>query len=252
MDCDRVRTQLTAYLEGELDGDDGTVVRGHLRTCETCRAIASDEATLRDGLRALPTLDPPSSLWEGVQTRLAEVEVEQAQRPAWRRALTRWRQWIGRVAPRHALIGGLAAATTIALVVWKTGTHATEQVASTGTTHSLIDTPSPEIHPDTAMRPPAQAVPDADDVTEDIARDTARSASAYDAAIEELLAEAKPIRHEWTDRERTVFDDRVADLRGAIANAAEGKPRDLASRALVDYLQGAVIRDEVVLAEASP
>ena len=44
MTCERVRAQLTSYLDGELDGDAGTVVRGHLRTCEACRAIAADEA----------------------------------------------------------------------------------------------------------------------------------------------------------------------------------------------------------------
>ena len=88
--CGQFRSQLTSYLEGELEGDRGSAVRGHLRTCEACRAVAGDEAVLRDGLRALQPIDPPASLWAGVQARLAADEVAESKKPAWRRALARW------------------------------------------------------------------------------------------------------------------------------------------------------------------
>ncbi|MDQ3369844.1 MAG: zf-HC2 domain-containing protein, partial [Myxococcota bacterium] len=78
MKCDDVRPRLTAYLDGELEGDRGTVVRGHLRSCEACRQVASDEAALRDGLRALPTLDPPPAMWATIQAQLAASEVAEA------------------------------------------------------------------------------------------------------------------------------------------------------------------------------
>src|SRR6185312_11273287 len=81
MTCDKTREQLTAYLDGELEGDRGTAVRGHLRTCDACRAMASDEAALRDGLRSLPPVDPPASLWANVQARLAQEEVAESERP---------------------------------------------------------------------------------------------------------------------------------------------------------------------------
>src|SRR5688572_16609012 len=90
MKCESIRTQLTAYLDGELEGERGSAVRGHLRGCDACRQAASDEAALRDGLRALPPLDPPASLWAGVQRQLAAAEVKDAERPAWRRVLARW------------------------------------------------------------------------------------------------------------------------------------------------------------------
>ena len=54
MTCDDVRPQLTPYLDGELEDDRGSAVRGHLRGCEACRTAADEEAALRDGLRALP------------------------------------------------------------------------------------------------------------------------------------------------------------------------------------------------------
>src|SRR5678815_4584208 len=88
MSCESIREKLTAYLDGELEGERGSAVRGHLRGCEACRQIAADEAALRDGLRALPPLDPPPSLWAGVQARLAAAEAAEARRPRWRRAVS--------------------------------------------------------------------------------------------------------------------------------------------------------------------
>src|SRR5688572_12533357 len=96
MKCESVREKLTAYLDGELEGERGSAVRGHLRGCDACRQIAADEAALRDGLRALPPLDPPASLWAGVQARLAAEEVKDAERPAWGRALA----WLRPRAPQ--------------------------------------------------------------------------------------------------------------------------------------------------------
>ncbi len=244
MDCDRARAQLTAYLDGELDGDAGTVVRGHLRTCAACRGVATDEAALRDGLRALPPVDPPSTLWANVQRQLANEEVREAQRPAWRRTLARWGRAIP--APRFVMVGALAAAATVALVVWKTRPSTDNMTVA-----HAIDVPAPKIIPDTPK--PAiscREVAEADDVTEDLTRDAARSTTAYDCAIEELLTASKEVRSEWSGRERTQFDDAVKKMRDAIAAAPDGRPRKKANRALVSYLQKAVIRDEVLLAGA--
>src|ERR1700761_6631315 len=88
--CDTIQPRLTAYLDGELADEDGSEVRGHLRECAACRQIARDEAALRDGLRQLAPVDPPASLWAGVQAQLAAAEVADAHTPWWRRA---WRRW---------------------------------------------------------------------------------------------------------------------------------------------------------------
>ena len=90
MKCETVREQLTSYLDGEIDDDRGSAIRGHLRGCDACRGAASDEALLRDGLRQLPPVDPPASLWAGVQRQLAAAEVADADKPRWRRTVARW------------------------------------------------------------------------------------------------------------------------------------------------------------------
>lgn len=238
MSCDDVRPRLSGYLDGDLDADRGAVVRGHLRTCDACRAIATDEAALRDGLRLLPTVDPPASMWAGIQARLADEEVAHSRRPAWRRALARWAP----SAPRFAA-GGLLAAAAVAVLVWRAQRG---PEASGGT---------PELAPIAATQPkvfgPTQVVVGSDssaDVTADLAGEAARVTATYADAAEELLALAGEARGQWTTEQKDAFDVHVAELRASIASAGEGRPRQRAWRDLIRYLQGAVVRDDVALA----
>lgn len=249
MTCERVRAQLTGYLDGELDSDAGTMVRGHLRTCEACRSISADEAVLRDGLRSLPPVDPPSSLWAGVQARLAAVEVAESKRPAWRRALVRWQRLLP--APRFAIAGALVAAAAIGVVYWKTRAPAEEQTVIVDNTKS-VPVPPQKFAPDGPKQPittpsSCTTVVDATDVSQDLELDAKRVETAYDCAIQELLTEAARVRADWSDTQRSAFDDRVRSMRDAIAKA-DGKPKKRAASALVTYLQGAVTRDQVLVA----
>src|SRR5439155_27132291 len=113
--CKTIQPRLTAYLDGELADDHGSVVRGHLRECSACRQIARDEASLRDSLRTLAPIDPPASLWAGVQAKLAAAEVADAHAPRWRRLFARWTPSLPRLAT-----GGLVAAAAVAVVYWHT------------------------------------------------------------------------------------------------------------------------------------
>ncbi len=248
MTCERVRAQLTGYLDGELDSDAGTVVRGHLRICESCRAIAADEAMLRDGLRSLPTVDPPNSLWAGVQAQLAAEEVAESKRPSWRRALARWQRMLP--APRFAIAGALVAAAAIGVVYWKT--RPSVEDAPVVVDNKSVTVPPPVFAPDAPKpkptRPDCTTVVDATDVTQDLELDAKRADAAHDCAIQELLTEAAHVRSEWTETQRSAFDDRVRSMRDAIAKAGDGKPKKRAAGALVSYLQGAVTRDQVLLA----
>lgn len=234
MTCDKIREQLTAYLDGELEGDRGTPVRGHLRTCDECRQIATDEAALRDGLRALPPLDPPSTLWSGVQARLADAEVAESKRPAWRRALTRWAP----LAPRFGMITGALAAAAV-LLVWRAHRH--EEPA-----------PSPIAQQDTVVTPPPAppAPPPAkasEDVTDDLAASQARLTDDYASTAKQLLKTARDEAALWPADRQQAFYTRVAELQGAVDAAADGHPRQKAYRAMIRYLQRAAVREELAL-----
>ena len=243
MTCDNVRERLTAYLDGDLDPDRGTVVRGHLRTCDACRKIAEQEAVLRDGLQALPTVDPPNHLWSNIQAQLAEVEVAESKRPAWKRALARWTPMM----PRFAM-GGVLAAAAVGVIWWRTLPDDVQQ------TKIVADVPSPKIEP-AAVQPRVTAGCNLDgpanaDVTADLAAETARVTSCYAATANELLVQANDARPTWSDADRATFDAKVAELRKAVDDAEDGRPRQRAYRAMTRYLQNTLTRDQVALASA--
>jgi hypothetical protein len=247
MTCDQVRRELTAYLDGELAADRGSAVRGHLRGCAACRAIASDEATLRDGLRSLPPVDPPPSLWGGVLRQLAAAEVADAERPAWRRAVARWMPYASRTG-----LAGAALAAAAGLLIWRAHRH--DDLAA------VASAPSPTVEhapPAPPPRPPALAQPGELVGDVELAAEPARKTAAYAQATRELLAAAEDARGRWTDDRKRTFDAKVAQLRARIDRASEGRPRQAAYRELDRYLQNAAIRDEIsandrVLAGACP
>ncbi|MEO8704035.1 MAG: zf-HC2 domain-containing protein [Kofleriaceae bacterium] len=245
MPCERIQAQLPSYLDGEL-GDRGSEIRGHLRTCAECRGIAEDEAVLRDGLRDLPAVDPPASLWAGVQARLAVEEVADAERPAWRRALTRWRNVLP-TAPRM-FAGGLVAAAAVSVLWWKTHQAPEDGQVAMPVFKPVIDNGKTLIAPSQHVATIDCMSDGADDVTASLASEPARITSCYQQTIDELLGVAADMRTNWSDDRKTAFDAKVSTMRGAIAKADEGKPQQRLARAMIRYLEGAVIREDVLLA----
>ena len=240
MTCDKARAQLTAYLEGELSGDRGSALRGHLRSCEACRQAASDEAALRDGLRSLPPVDPPASLWAGVQARLAAAEVADAERPAWRRLLSRWTPR----APQLAF-GGVFVVAAIALVVVRMQ-RPHEMVA-------VAPTPRPTIQ-QTKIEPSRveRAVPNKSDVTAELAAAPARLTEDYAQAAHEVEELAKQARPRWAADQVQQFDTQLAALHRDVDRAQDDRGRQRAYRAMIRYLQRAAVRDDVALAGVAP
>lgn len=230
MSCDGIQRQLTAYLEGELEDERGSVVRGHLRGCAACRQIASDEARVRDALRALPTVDPPAGLWAGVQAQLAAAEIADSERPSWRRALTRWMP----VLPRLGA-AGLAAAAAGAIL------YVRAQPGGVGPT-----APAPAV-----IAAPAPVLPAAD-ITAALAAEATQRTDTHADVAEELMALAAEARAAWPPAQAEAFDASVAELRTRIDRAEAGRPRQQAWRALTRYLQRAVVRDDVALAAGVP
>jgi hypothetical protein len=234
--CKTIQPRLTAYLDGELADDRGSVVRGHLRECAACRQIARDEAALRDGLRSLPPLDPPASLWAGVQAQLAAAEVADARAPRWRRLFARWTPSLPRLAT-----AGMVAAAAIAVLTWRA--QRTDDAPVEPAIADRADEPARELAPRTEV-----SVSPADDVTADLNAEPARTTEAYGDAIEELMNLAREARATWSDGRGAAFDRRVAGLRSSIDTSELGRARQRAQRDLIRYLQGEVIRDDVMLA----
>lgn len=230
MNCGDARADLTAYLDGELDAERGRGVRGHLRSCEPCRIAARDDGVLRDGLRALPTLDPPAQLWVGIRRQLAEAEVVDSRRPRWQRVMAAWAR------PARGL--GLAIASgAIGVAIW----HA-DQRRDDGPPVALV-----------SSVPAADGVPCASTAPRDVALDLAAEITcvteAYAAAAAELMRTALDQRARWDDDRKHLFDEELDQLRHHVEFAAEGRARQRAYRAVIRFLQRATTRDHM-LAEA--
>lgn len=244
MSCTEIQRYLTAYLDGELAPDAGSAVRGHLRGCASCRQAASDEAMLRDGLRQLPPVDPPPSLWAGVQAQLAAAEAADAERPAWRRTLARWLPAM----PTFAA-GALVAAAAVTLLWWRTHRGPAEEVATAPTPGPALAVVQPAPADAAPAGDPAVPRPTPDqDVTADLHGEGAKVTGSYAQVADELAALAGEARALWSADRKASFDTRVAELRAQIDRAADGRPRQHAYRELVRYLQRSVVRDDVALA----
>jgi hypothetical protein len=241
MKCETVREKLTAYLDGDLEDERGGAVRGHLRSCEACQAIAHDEAALRDGLRSLPTLDPPPSLWEGVQKRLAAEEARDAEHPAWRRAFA----WLRPRAAQLGLAGAaLTAAVTLLVVRMQRDDAPVVSQLPPGPAQVAVvpPSPAPEQH-GTCNLTPADG-----DVTAALAAEPARITECYAQTTRELLELANDARGQWTDERKHEFEAELTKLQQKVALATDERPRRDAYRKLIRYLQRAVIQEDVALA----
>ncbi len=242
MSCEQTREDLTAYLDGELEDASGSAVRGHLRTCEACRQVATDEAALRDGLRALPSVDPPPSLWAGVQQKLAAAEVADAERPSWRRAVARWAP----VARTRAVgIGAAFAAAAVMVVWWRTHLPPVEpEVAITLPPTPVLVPPAP-----VPVNVPTHSTeaPSPDDVTASLNTEAARTTADYAQTAEHLIALASDAS--WSDAQRATFDKELAAMRTKVDRAAVGRPRQRALGSLIRFVQNAITRDQVALAD---
>lgn len=68
--CDRVRPQLSGYVDRHLDAALAAEVRAHLLSCDACRSVADDLGRVRDAARGLGPIEPPPHVWMEIAGRL--------------------------------------------------------------------------------------------------------------------------------------------------------------------------------------
>jgi hypothetical protein len=94
--CADAQKQSSKYLDSELSPERSAAVRGHLRTCDSCREIFEKEREIIETCLMLPTLDPPDAVWEAIQQRIANEEVKDSMEwPLGRWLRFRWRPLVG-------------------------------------------------------------------------------------------------------------------------------------------------------------
>jgi len=238
VNCTSVTGQLTAYLDGELDTATASAVRGHLRTCASCRTAAEDHAVIRDTLAGLERPEAPPAVWENVLARLGEAEIADAGRSRWARLVER----VGRRVRPHLVPAGLAAAACAAAVLIMqlrgaddTGGAEAESPALVGGSAAMGNPVAPDTGDRVAPAPPAPPPVDA-------SRELAAEASRIDERFRRAAAELLPVaRSEQRGGARRRFDRDVAALEAAVVRAAPGKARERAWHSLLTFLERAAL-----------
>jgi hypothetical protein len=86
-DCDVVRPELSAYLDGELAPHRRELVEAHLASCPQCQEALAELKTLAAGVAALPKLQPSPRFLAEVRRKIARGDRPEAL--TWRDALFR-------------------------------------------------------------------------------------------------------------------------------------------------------------------
>jgi len=86
--CEAIRNEMSAYLDGELAESEQAEVRAHLDCCERCRRHLAELQRLSHGVAHLPRLEPPPGFVAAVREKLsarneARSWVDIVFRPLW-------------------------------------------------------------------------------------------------------------------------------------------------------------------------
>lgn len=253
--CADVERLVTAYVDGDLDDQRSSALRGHLRTCAACAERARDEARVRELAADLEPVEPPGHLWSAIDARLAEAEIGDSRRSSASLAVRRWAE-----STRRNLwpIGLGAAAVAVVLVLWLPGSGEREAAAPAASAPtraapaSVARTESPPAGCDQAATHEEQVLCQMHE-----------SDGRYLAAIEDLGRAAAEERASWTAEEAARFDaalarlDRAAQiervrLAGSVGagGPAARDPLHAVYREKIDLLTGAVVGGDLALASA--
>ena len=70
MECTRHLDAIGELVDGTLAGDARRDLEAHLRTCDTCTALASELTRIRQAAGSLERLEPPAASWPRIQARV--------------------------------------------------------------------------------------------------------------------------------------------------------------------------------------
>jgi hypothetical protein len=206
--CDRVRPQLSGYVDRHLDAAQAGEVRAHLLSCDACRGIADDLGLLRDAARQLGPIDPPAHVWVEIAGRVrldsgkpeAPAPVRAAAAAAGRARADQW-QWLG-----------LAAAlllTTLAVYSIATPDSTAPVAVTTNTTGNAAEVPTVETVEETMKRAEAEYEKAIAQLEQLVKSGNSTVSAATVATLQGSL---------------TTIDTAIAETRAALTNNPESQP----------------------------
>jgi anti-sigma factor RsiW len=249
--CADVERLVTAYVDGELDDQRSSAVRGHLRTCAACAERVEDEARVRELAADLESVEPPRDLWSAIDARLAEAEIGDSRRSS---ASLTVRRLVESTRRNLWPIGLGAAAVAVLLVFWLPGEREAPSPAAsapTGAARAAV----------ARAGAPAAGCAAAGTHEEQVLCQMHESDGRYLTAIEDLGRVAAEERAAWTADEAARFDGALAGLDRAVeiervrlagsvgvGGPAARDPLHAIYRKKIDLLTSAVVSGDLALA----
>jgi hypothetical protein len=177
--------QLSAFLDGDLPGAEAETVRAHSAACGRCATVMAELSALIHAAGGLEPLEPPPTLWRGVEGSLE------------RRGRWQWLTW------RPFAVGALAGAAALALALF--ALPAARRRLAAGE-------PRPEV---------VAAAAASDPLLDEAEAEFAQAAAAYERSIEKLRMLLAGAEKGWSSDERARIAERLGRLDDAIARSRE-------------------------------
>ena len=90
MTCERFEERLADYMEGDVHGAERALLDAHAASCAACGALVADLRKIVAEAATMPAIEPPHSVWAGIESRIAAdvVPIATRRRTVPLRALT--------------------------------------------------------------------------------------------------------------------------------------------------------------------
>lgn len=237
--CHDIAELVTAYVDGDLDDARASAIRGHVRSCSGCAALVEAEVAVRDAAEALdPAIDPPASLWDRIEARIAKEEIHDSRRSAL------WLWW-QRARPQVFLGAGAAAVAGLVLAVWIARSNE-------GDSHD----PTARAPGELAAVAASTASTPSSTIDEQLVDDILRAEKRYRDTIAELERIAASERESWDADLTAAYDARIAELdaivrreRAAAAGGLTPESRDTlfaAYRVQISFMNEVTVTGELL------
>lgn len=126
MTCEQFENRLADYLEGDASTAERIALDAHVDSCERCGALVRDLRAISSAAAALPPIEPPAHVWEGIRSRIGADVVEIG---------ARRRRWM-------PLVLGIAAAVALVVMSSSVTYMFTRQQNGASTTASSAASPA--------------------------------------------------------------------------------------------------------------
>jgi len=113
MDCKKVKKELSSYLDNEINLDQKSKVKEHLKKCKACSYQLKQLRQIQSLVQKIPSQKPEPGFYERLSSRLSKKKITLKER------LFGW-GYIGRLSPRVAIVASIVLILSISsLYLWR-------------------------------------------------------------------------------------------------------------------------------------